>query len=179
MNRVVTLVVGVLILLAPLLWIAWSLAAASAAAEAIRVQSETLASLRLRLAALATDPDAGGALADAARIFLPGETAAIAGAALQRIVTDTVEQVGGRLEESEIARSEQSEDDPGRLTLRVSFEADIVGLQNILFKLETGVPILILDSLTVESGEAFGSANAEQPLLRVVAWVGGYWQVQP
>ena len=175
LDRIIVLAAGVLLLLAPLIWMGWSVSAAFEAREAIRLRSETLATLRERLSAFAAGADAG-ALDDAASPYLPGATAAIAGAALQRIVADTVEEAGGRLAESEIARIDASEGDPGRVDLRVSFDSDIVGLQRILFKLETGAPIMILHSLNVRSADVVGEAGSQQPVLRVVLLVGGYWE---
>lgn len=174
-RRIGTLLVVALMVLIPALWIGWSFTAASALAEANRSQSETLESLKLRLAALSAG--ASGAEAQAASVFLPGETPAIAGAALQRLVSDTVEGAGGRLAESEISRTEGEvpgqEADPGAVSLRVSFETDIVGLQRIVFALETGAPILMVQTLTIEAKEA-ASAEAESPMLSVVLLVRGY-----
>jgi hypothetical protein len=113
----------------------------------------------------------------AASVFLPGETPAIAGAALQRIVATTVETASGRVTESEISPSE-SEEDPGRVDLRVSFDTEIVGLQKILFDLETGSPILLIRDLSVQTGSEAADMEDSSPPLRVVAVVGGYWEVE-
>lgn len=172
LERIVVLTVGVLILVAPILWIGWSLTAASEAAEAVRLRSETVASLRERLSAFTKDGE-GDQPSDAGNPYLPGETPAIAGATLQRIVADTVAGAGGRLAESEIMPA-SAEADPGRVNLRVAFEADIIGLQRVLFELETGVPILMLDSISVLSAKTTGQGNSQGPMLRVVMRVGGY-----
>ncbi len=172
-ERIVVLTAGVLVLLAPILWIGWSLAAASAAAEAVSVRAETLASLRERLPALGSEGRA--AAGDARSIYLSGETTAIAGAALQRIVADTIREAGGVVEESELTQAGFDEADESNVRLRVSYEADIVGLQRILFNLETGVPLLFLQSLDVQSGDLLGGpVDSQQPTLRVVMVVDGY-----
>lgn len=175
-RGIVALLVLAAMVLAPALWIGWSLSVASTVAESNRSQGEILASLQGRLAALKAG--AGTATAATESVFLPGETPAIAGAALQRLVADTVEGAGGTLEESEISRPEGEEPDqaePGAVNLRVSFSADIVGLQRIVFELETRAPILMLQGLTIEAREA---AAAEEgggsPVLNVVLMVRGY-----
>jgi hypothetical protein len=176
LQRLLALAVVGLMVGIPALWIGWSLSAASETVEANRIQSETLDSLKARLKAL--NAGSGGAEAEAASVFLPGETAAIAGAALQRLVSDTVEGAGGRIAETEIARPEGEvegqEAEPGAVSLRVSFEADIVGLQRIVFQLETGAPILMVQAVTVEAKDATATAPTDSPLLNVVLLVRGY-----
>jgi hypothetical protein len=147
--------------------------AASAAAETVSQQSAMLANLRSRIAEIEPEtPDAEGT--DAASVFLPGETPAIAGAALQRTIADTISAAGGRLIEIEFARVEASEDDPGRVDLRVSFESDIVSLQRILLDLESGLPVLLVRSVDVQS--ATEATEEMSPPLRVAMLVGGYWE---
>ena len=174
-QRLVALVIVGLMVVVPALWVGWSLNAASETVEANRIQSETLDSLKVRLAAL----NAGaGAEASAASVYLPGETPAIAGAALQRLVSNTVEGAGGRIAETEIARqegeTEGQEAEPGAVSLRVSFDTDIAGLQRIVFALETGAPILMVRAVTVEAKDATATAPTESPMLSVVLLVRGY-----
>jgi hypothetical protein len=167
------LLIGALMVLVPALWIFWSVATASTVAESNQAQSEALEALKLRLAAL--NAGAGQSSPDLASVFLSGETDALAGAALQRLVATTVEEAGGRVEESEISRPEEPEGEPGAVRLRVTFDADIVGLQRIIFDLETGAPILTLEALTVEAKEAATAEEAnENPTLSVVMLVRGY-----
>lgn len=174
-KRLAALTVGVLIVAAPLLWLWWSLAASADAEEAIRVQSATLAALNKRLAALSGSSSEAGAIADAKSLYLPGGTDALAGAALQRIVADRIGEAGGRLAESEIAdAAAAASDEPGRVSLRVSFDADIVALQKVVFDLETGVPFLVVKSLEVQAGDALGTPDTESPKLRVVMQVEGH-----
>ena len=175
-RRLVALLVVGLLVAVPALWIGWSLDAASETVEANRIQAETLDSLKVRLAAL--NSGSGAAEAKAASVFLPGETAAIAGAALQTLVSNTVEGAGGRVAETEIARpegeAEGQEAEPGAVSLRVSFDTDIAGLQRIVFELETGAPILMVQAVTVEAKDAAASAPTESPMLSVVLLVRGY-----
>jgi hypothetical protein len=177
-RRLAMLSLGVFVLIAPLFWIGWNLAALGETAGTIRTRTETLESLRARLSDFLADPESGGGL-DALSVYLPGETGPIAGAVLQRIVTDTVQEAGGRLTESEIVRSDAGDADPGRVDLRASFDADIVALQRILFRLETGLPILMVQALSAQSGETFGTLDNEQPVLRVVMQVEGHWAAGP
>jgi hypothetical protein len=174
-RRIAALLAVALLVVAPATWVAWSLTSASVLAGSVRGQSSLLGELRQRVAQFGPRPD-NVDIAGAGSIYLPGETAAIAGAELQRAVVAAIESAGGRLVESEVARAETTEADaePGRVDLRVSFDTEIVGLQSILFALETGTPILLVRSLTVQSGGAGEVAETESPPLRVVMLVGGY-----
>jgi hypothetical protein len=117
-----TLAVAAVLVLAPTAWMAWSVHAASVTSQTIAGQADLLAKLRQRVASL--KPNEGGAGGpEPGSVFLPGETPAIAGAALQRIVADAVEAAGGRVIETEFARVEAAAEDPGRVDLRVAFDA--------------------------------------------------------
>jgi hypothetical protein len=107
-------------------------------------------------------------------VYLPGKTAAIAGAALQSVVTGVINEAGGRVAETEFSPVDPADNDPTRVDLRVSFEAEIVSLQRILFGLETGVPLLQVRSLTTQTGGAAEAVDSPNPKLRVVVVVGGY-----
>ena len=170
-KRLGALLAVALLIVGPIVYIAWSLHAAGLAAETIRSQSDILTRLQSRAASLRPEdvPGAG----EGESVLLPGETPALAGAALQRIVADAVEAAGGRVIETEIARVQTTEEeDPGRVDLRVSFDADIVSLQAALLQLETGLPVLLIRSLDVQS--AAEATEAASPPLRVLMLVGGY-----
>lgn len=170
-KRIAALLVVALVILAPTLWVAWSLYAASLVAESNRAQREMLNALQARLEGLTPrdNPDA----TDPQSVFLPGETPAIAGAALQRLVATTIEAAGGRVTESEISPAE-AEEDPGQVELRASFDTEIIGLQKILFDLESGAPILLLRKLDVQSGDV--ASGEPSPVLRVVMEIAGRWE---
>ncbi len=172
-RRWVSLVVLALLIGGPLGWSVWALYAAAVTAGINEGQSTALAGLQSRLSKLRAE---GGAAFQTQSVYLPGATSAIAGAALQKLIADSVTGAGGRVVESEFARTEAVPDDPGRVDLRVSFDAEIVSLQHILFQLETGLPILTMRGLTVQSAGAEQVPNTESPPLRVILLVGGYWE---
>jgi hypothetical protein len=174
-RRIVSLLVLALMIVAPLGWAAWASYAAVVTAGNNAVQAQTLAGLRDRLARLG-GAQTGEPIVDPESVFLPGETPAIAGAALQKLVADGIGAAGGRVVQSEFTQTEGAADDPGRVDLRVSFDAEIVSLQKILFELETRLPILIVRGLTVQSAGADQVPETESPPLRVIMVVGGYWE---
>ena len=167
-SGIFALLFVVLLILAPIAWVAWSLYAVSVAAAEVESQSALLAGFRERLAELGQGPGAGPAIADPQSIYVPGETNAIAGAALQELIGSAIEAAGGRVLESELGLEDPEDGEPGKLELRISFETEIEGLQRIVFDLETGTPILMVSALDVRSVGATEVAATESPTLRVV-----------
>lgn len=173
-RRIAALLVVGLLILAPLFWITWSLSAASVIAASNREQADALSALQARLSAFAAG--ANDTKVNMASVYLPGKSPAIAGAALQRIVANTVAGAGGHVVQAEISRSEAAqEQEPGAVSLRAEFETDINGLQKIIFDLETGAPILTVRTLTVEAKDNTAT-DAANPELSVIVLVRGYWE---
>ena len=171
-RRIAALLVVALMIVVPVLFIVWSLSAAQVTAQSNRDQVDTVTSLEARLAALAAS--AKGAEANTASVYLPGQSPAIAGAALQRLVATTVEAAGGRMVQSEISRPDNPDQEQGTVSLRAEFDTDIVGLQRIVFDLETGAPLLMVQALTVETADR--EVDNTNPGLSVILLVRAYWE---
>ena len=176
-TRIAAIAFLALIIIGPIVWAVWSLSTASAISTTVENQSVLLAGIRERLRRIQADPQTRSSLPEGARTHLPGETPAIAGAALQSLVTDAVQNDGGRIVETEFAPVEPTEEEPGRVDLRVAFDADIMTLQKILFQLESGLPVLLLRSLSVQSPGVAAEAGDTNPTLRVNLVVSGYLEV--
>ena len=176
-KRILALAAVAILIVGPLVWAAWSLSAASALTQTIESQKVLLAGIRQRLEKPGATPQATGSAPEGVNIYLPGETPAIAGAALQGLVADAVGSAGGRVVETEFARVEPAEDDPGRVDLRVAFDAEIVTLQRILFQLESGMPVLLIRSLSVQSPGGGEAGDDASPPLRVNLLLSGYVKV--
>lgn len=175
-NRIASLTLVALMIVGPIVWAVWSLSAASAVAETTESQKVLLAGIRQRLAKQQGNLQTTGSEPDAASIHLPGDTPAIAGAALQTLVAGAVGNAGGRVVETEFERVEATEEEPGRVDLRVAFDAEIVTLQKILFQLESGMPVLLVRSLSIQSPGAAAEGGDASPPLRVNLLVSGYLQ---
>ena len=171
-RRIAALLAVALMIAVPALFVAWSLSAAQVTAQSNRDQVDTVASLQARLAALTAS--AKGAEANTASVYLPGQSPAIAGAALQRLVATTVEAAGGRMVQSEISRPDNPDQEQGTVSLRAEFDTDIVGLQRIVFDLETGAPLLMVQALTVETADR--EVDNSNPGLSVILLVRAYWE---
>jgi general secretion pathway protein M len=113
---------------------------------------------------------------DAAAIYLPGETPALARAELQRRLGAAVEAAGGRLIETQDPGEERAEDAPadGRVELRVTFDARNDSLLSLLHAIETGLPLLSVERIEARRLDSGEDADPEDPTLRIGLVVRGH-----
>ncbi len=105
--------------------------------------------------------------------FLEGATVTIAGAALIQRVAGAVSKFGGNVLSSQV-ELKGTQSNAGFLSVLASCEIDQVGLQQLIYDLEAGMPFLFIDQLVVQAPSAVsGSGNAK---LRILLAVSGQWQ---
>ena len=80
--------------------------------------------------------------------MLQGETAGIAGAALQRQVNDHVSAAGGQASSFQLLPPRES-GGATRLALSFAMRIDIDGLRDVLHAIETGQPLLFVDDIAI------------------------------
>lgn len=136
-------------------------------------QAGTVTVLERRVSRLAQGADAKR---DASAIFLAGDGAEIARAELQKLLVDAVAAANGRLIESQEPGQQLAADAPddGRIELRVTFDAKNDGLLDLVYGLETRLPLLTIERLETRRLDASGDENAEDPTLRVGLVVRGH-----
>jgi general secretion pathway protein M len=105
--------------------------------------------------------------------FISGQTITVAGAALQQRVGAAVAKADGTVLSSQIVIDGPQAKD-GFVSLTASLEIAQASLQQLLYDLEAGMPYLFIDSLAIQSPQAFG--EAESARMRVVIGVSGQWQ---
>ncbi|QZO01818.1 type II secretion system protein GspM [Chenggangzhangella methanolivorans] len=135
--------------------------------EALADQQEaTVAALELRAARIR---ESAGSGLDASSIYLPGDGVEIARAELQKLLTDAVGEASGRLIETQEPGSVRDADAPddGRVELRVTFDVTNDGLLEMLYGLETRLPLLTIERLEARRLDAEADAADEDPTLRV------------
>lgn len=124
--------------------------------------------------------------------FLPGETETIAAAALQSTVLGAIEarkasvvSAEARVREragpsgadgAEEARPSGIEATDRPIDLDVAFDAGIADLQAILFRLETGRPMVVVDTLRLQPARDASGKIAADPLLHAAMTAHGYWR---
>lgn len=125
-------------------------------------QGQTVAQLERRVAAAAGRATPA---VDASAIYLPGATPALAKASLQRLLVDAVERASGRVIEAEDANLEggAEERQDGGVRLRITFDARNAALLDLLYALETGLPLLSVERIEIRRLDMGG----DDPTLRV------------
>jgi general secretion pathway protein M len=105
--------------------------------------------------------------------FLEGATVTIAGAALIQRVAGAVTKFGGNVLSTQVElKGTQSK--AGFISILASCEIDQVGLQQLLYDLEAGMPFLFIDQLVVQAPSTLSSSGSGK--LRILLAVSGQWQ---
>jgi general secretion pathway protein M len=141
-----------------------------ALAEETAANRQLLTSLEARLA---RQPAGGGG--DPRALVLQGETAGIAGAALQRLVNDRVGAAGGQASSFQLLPPREF-GGTTRLALGFAMRIDMDGLRNVLHIIETGEPLLFVDDIAIRTAEnAAGQSEGDVPApLEVTMQVSGF-----
>ena len=148
--------------------------------------AETSDRLRVYERVAAQAPQLRAALAamerrDGRRFYLANTAANLAGAEVQELVKAAIEDNGGRITTSQNTAPR----DEGRfreIGVNVQFFATTPNLQKILMAIETHLPYLIVDNLTVRPLNAFRGFKpgpGQEPELNVQLDVGGWAYPEP
>ncbi len=121
----------------------------------------------------ATRSATGGVAAPSGSPFLEGATVTVAGAALLQRVTAAVTKLGGSVLSSQVD-VQGTEAKAGFLSVIASCEIDQVGLQQLLYDVEAGMPFLFIDQLVVQAPSNFSASTDGK--LRVLLTVSGQWK---
>jgi general secretion pathway protein M len=104
--------------------------------------------------------------------FLEGATVTIAGAALIQRVAGAVTKFGGNVLSTQVElKGTQSK--AGFINILASCEIDQVGLQQLIYDLEAGMPFLFIDQLVVQAPSTMSSSGSGK--LRILLAVSGQW----
>lgn len=105
--------------------------------------------------------------------FLEGATVTVAGAGLVQRVAGAVTKVGGSVLSTQVDL-QGNESKAGFVNVAASCEVDQPGLQQLVYDLEAGLPLLFVDQLVVQAPPAVVSTGEGR--LRVLLTVSGQWQ---
>ena len=132
---------------------------------------QLLAVLEARMARQSASGGAPGPNA----LMLQGETAGIAGAALQRQVNDQVNAAGGQASTIQLLPAREA-NGTTRLALGLAMRIDIDGLRDVLHAIETGQPLLFIDDIAIRMREnAAGESEGDvRDPLDVAVQVSGF-----
>ncbi|MFT7576153.1 MAG: hypothetical protein ACI9XZ_002540 [Alphaproteobacteria bacterium] len=131
----------------------------------IEAKRGQLQSLRQRASILALDVDdkRGPQQADAAQsLLLPASSRGSAAARLQSELIQMVKQAGGRAGVVRVLPS-QDHDALAKVTVNLALDADIVGLREFLFRLETKTPLIYVEQMEISTARPRRQATRSQP----------------
>jgi hypothetical protein len=138
----------------------------------IERQQELLGQLDVRLARLT---GAERTVADTSAIYIDASSAPLAGAVLQQRLVTAAETAGGRVIETQ-AIEEIEPDDEDDVRLRITLDIGNEGLRSLMHNLETGLPLMTLETVAVRQLPSQADEGGEDPILRVDLRVRGYWR---
>jgi hypothetical protein len=165
----------VAVLLALMAWVAANDAAYRDLQASYELKSEMLDTLKERSL---TDPLKSASAAvdfDKATIWAPSET--VAASALQRYLLERLERAGGVVQSVQAeAKSETVPPGFQRLSAQLGFDASITALQGFLFEIETGLPLVFVDSLAVQPAPAVQPDAPAGDRVRVGLTLTSYWK---
>jgi general secretion pathway protein M len=160
-------------------WSEWSdVAAQQAAVEQTR---QMIGQLDARLAATGGLHNANAAAQAALDPFLPGDSAAVAGANLQDRVVLAIRKAGGTVTSSQVdttgttAAGAPIGTAAPAIQLTVSCQIGNAALQALLYGLESEVPALFLDQITVESEDRASNPAPGGGTLKIAMVISAYW----
>jgi general secretion pathway protein M len=105
-------------------------------------------------------------------MLVTGETSGLAGAELQRVVTELARRSGLSLRSTHVAATKR-EADLAAIEVEVSLQGQTEGLRAFIHAIETGTPILFIETLSIRSAPSY--QTVPQPvLLDVTLRVRGY-----
>jgi hypothetical protein len=122
--------------------------------------------------------------ADTASLYLESASASLARAEIQEKATALVAQSGGRLAETQLVGTPEDEA-AGLVAIQLTLAIDNKGLLDLLYQIETGLPLLEVTDLNVSRNDGQGgdavADDASRPeaaagLLRVELTVTGRWR---
>lgn len=113
---------------------------------------------------------------DTASLYLASASGSLARAEIQERATKLVADAGGRLAEVQLTATPEQEAE-GTVAIQLSLDIDNKGLLDLLYTVETGLPLLDVSDLSVHknSGQS-EDATSDGGSLRVEMNVRGHWR---
>lgn len=110
-----------------------------------------------------------------ASAFLDASTQGLASAQLQSYLA----QLAGAQKATLVsagAEGAKHDDLPDTIRLQATLEMNSKALRAMLYQLESGMPYVFVDALTIESAGGISGRSAEDPLLRITLSLRAFWQ---
>lgn len=110
------------------------------------------------------------------KFLLTGETTGIAGADLQKLVSDIAGRHKGKIQSYQLL-SPEKEEKLTVISMSVTLNANIHDIQKILHEMETGTPFIFVDDIVIQAQEDQGGIKSafQRPALDVTMKVKAYF----
>lgn len=118
----------------------------------LEAKSSQIAAMQRRLKM----PALPAAAASDQNVFLEGANYALAANTLQQHIVETIEQSGGKIVTVAVETPAATEQTTRRVIVQVRSELDNDALQSLLYGLESGRPLVLIDSVNVHRSTASG-----------------------
>jgi len=141
--------------------------------DAIAASADVLSQLESRRPATPRTAGAGDTVAAAGSPMIEGATVTIGGANLLQRVSAAVTRFGGNILYTQVDL-QGSQSKQGFISVTVSCEVEQPALQQLLYDLESGMPLLFVDQMVTQGPAVPGTLPEGK--LRVVMSVSGQWQ---
>lgn len=133
-------------------------------------QEAVLGQIEQRIAAGASGLRGGG---DMSAVYLTASSGALAKAELQQHVGVLIEHAAARL--IEVRAQDEDTQENGRVHLQVTMDATNASLFDVLYEIETGLPLLSIEQIGIRKVPSRTGAPDIDPSLRVTLIVRGHW----
>jgi hypothetical protein len=116
---------------------------------------------------------------DLSTIYFAGASRSLASASLQQYIVDTVSATSGRLIETVSVDPDTADnpDDADSIRLKTALDIDNHGLLQLLYKLESGLPLVDIETLSIRRLPNEGDETKAETL-RIDMGVRGKWRPQ-
>ncbi|WP_237154330.1 type II secretion system protein GspM [Oryzibacter oryziterrae] len=133
-----------------------------------------LAQLDARLARLDV---AGRTVTDMSSIYVKAAAAPLAAADLQQLLSSAATDAGGKVIETQVVDRTDETTPADEIVVRLALDVNNAGLLTFLQHVETGLPLMFVEALSVRQVPGTGDAGAEtDPTLRVDCTVRAAWK---
>jgi hypothetical protein len=113
---------------------------------------------------------------DHSAIYLSATSLTLAKAEIQQLVARMIDRVAGRLIEAQVAADGEPENDGQAVRVRATFDTTNKNLFELLYAIETGVPFLVVEQISIRTLPSRSEGHENDPVLRVSFSVRGQWK---
>lgn len=103
------------------------------------------------------------------------ESETLAAASVDALVRSAVVEAGGAVLSSQAEVKHDSDGPPGRIEVQAVIQGKIEAVQAVLYRFESGAPMILVDRLELAPGEA-QQTDPQAPLLQASLTLSAFWE---